>query len=107
MLALLFDVLHVSRKLSVLQTEHQLPNPHQHDLPSSHKANYILTDHHELLEKNAFLDWDHQTIFDRERTLAEQEKRVSVLNTCVFVIVDYQPNRFFSNVQIHKDQFLI
>lgn len=71
------------------------------------KANYILTDRYELPEKDAFLDWNHQAILDHERTLVEQEKRVSVLNTCMFVIVDYQPSKFFKNVQIHKDQFSI
>lgn len=71
------------------------------------KANHILTDRYELPEKNAFLNWNHQTIFDHERALAEQEKCVSVLNTCVFVIVDYQPTKFFKNVQTHKEQFLI
>ena len=71
------------------------------------KANYILTDRYELPEKDAFLDWNHQAILDHERTLVEQEKRVSVLNTCMFVIVDYQPSNFFKNVQIHTDQFMI
>lgn len=71
------------------------------------KANHILTDRYELPEKDACLNWNHQTIFDHERALAEQEKRVSVLNTCMFIIVDYQPSKFFKNVQIHKDQFLI
>lgn len=71
------------------------------------KANYILTDDYKLPEKDAFLAWNHQTIFERERTLVEQEKHVSVLNTCMFVIVDYQPSKFFKNVQIHKDQFSI
>lgn len=71
------------------------------------KANHILTDRYELPEKDAFLDWSHQTIFDHERILVEQEQRVSVLNTSVLVIVDYQPSKFFKNVQIHKDQFSI
>lgn len=71
------------------------------------KANYILTDDYKLPEKDAFLAWNHQTIFERERTLVEQEKHVSVLNTCMFVIVDYQPSKFFKNVQIHKEKFSI
>lgn len=71
------------------------------------KANYILTDHYGLPEKDAFLDWNHQTIFDHERALAKQEKLVSVLNTCMFVLVDYQPTTFFSNIQTHREQFSI
>lgn len=71
------------------------------------KANHILTDNYELPEKDTFLGWNHKTIFERERTFTEHEKRVFVLNTCGFVIVDYQPSRFFNNVRKHQEQFLI
>lgn len=71
------------------------------------KAQYILTGSYELPEKNDFLAWDYQKIFEYERVLAEKERLVAVLNTCIFVLVDYQPVKFFNSIKIHRDQFFI
>lgn len=71
------------------------------------KANHILSDSYDLPEKDAFLDWNYQMIFEYERALAGQEQLVSVLNTCMFIIVDYRTTEFFSNIQTHRDQFSI
>ena len=71
------------------------------------KAALLLEDRYELPSKADYLDWDSKEVFEHERTLTEQKKLVSVLNTCIFVIVDYQPGRFFNQVQTHREQFLI
>lgn len=71
------------------------------------KAELLLEGHYELPSKDNYLDWDYKEVFEHQCTLAEQEKLVSVLNTSVFVPVDYQPSNFFNQVQTHRNQFLI
>lgn len=62
------------------------------------KANYILSGKYALPVFKDYLEFDYGKIFDAELELFQNEKSVSVLNTCIFALCDYAPKRFFDFV---------
>ena len=57
------------------------------------KCNYIINGRNELPSCEEYMEYNNLQIYDYEVTLLEKEDRVSVINTCVFVLFDYAPKK--------------
>ena len=71
------------------------------------KANKIIKGVYTLPSKIEYLNFDSTQIFDFEVDLFESTQKISVLNTCIFALVDFAPSRFFAFVSRHKSELLI
>ena len=63
------------------------------------KAKYILTNSFILPTIDEYLSWSFAEIFDKQVVYKEQKSFVYVLNTCIFVIIDYRPLSFFRQLK--------
>lgn len=71
------------------------------------KANKFLNGVYEILSIDNYLKLDYSKIYDLELALFMEKNKISVLNTCVFSLIDFAPNKFFSFVEKHSDELLI
>ena len=71
------------------------------------KANYILTGCYDIPTVDEYITWDYTTIFDKQISAKNQYHVIYVLNTCIFILVDYRPVSFFRQLSDRKCQFLI
>jgi hypothetical protein len=71
------------------------------------KANKILNGGYTLPSKSEYFDFKATQIFDYQVNLLESSNNISVLNTCIFALVDFAPSKFFAFVSRHKDDLLI
>lgn len=69
------------------------------------KANSILNSIYDIPLVDDFLKWSSQSIYDEQTSFLNIEKKIWVLNTCVFLIIDYSPNRFFSTICKKSEMF--
>lgn len=69
------------------------------------KANYLLTEVNEIPTASDYLAINHLDIFDEEYTLLTRKKVVSILNTSLFIFVDFKPESFFREVTRNKLRF--
>ena len=69
------------------------------------KANWILTGEYKIPEVENYLRWNGQDVFDKQVQLVNDERLVWILNTSVFLLVDYSPNRFFEGVKRKRQEF--
>ena len=71
------------------------------------KANKMINGLYEILDIDDYLKLDFCSIYDFQLTSFKERKTISVLNTCVFSLIDFAPNKFFSFIQKHKVDLLI
>lgn len=71
------------------------------------KTNKILNGGYTLPSKSEYFDFKATQIFDYQVNLLESSNNISVLNTCIFALVDFAPSKFFAFVSRHKDALLI
>lgn len=71
------------------------------------KANYILNDIYTLPVKDEYLEWKQVAFFDKQIDYKNSCDLVYVLNTCIFILVDYNPSSFFRQLTDRKGQFYI
>lgn len=90
------DITHYTYQIFVSITAHHLK-----------KAQYLLTGRFELPDIDEYLSWMQTQIFDKQMQMKAQCGCVSVLNTCVFILIDYNPSSFFRQLKDRKSQFLI
>ena len=69
------------------------------------KANYLLTGEYKLPSVDEYLDWNLADIYDIQIAFLLARKPVSVLNTCIFMPIDFAPKRFFEMVSRRKDVY--
>lgn len=65
------------------------------------KANYILTGNYCLPSYEEYLSWNSAKIYDIQCKALSETGNVYVLNTCIFIYSDFQPQSFFRNVNKH------
>lgn len=71
------------------------------------KANKILNGVFALPNKFEYFDFCATQIFDYQVSLLESASKISVLNTCIFALVDFAPSKFFAFVSRHKEDLMI
>ena len=71
------------------------------------KANKIINDSYTLPSKSEYFNFVASQIFDYQVCLLESSNKISVLNTCIFALVDFAPSKFFGFVFKHKDDLWI
>lgn len=71
------------------------------------KANLILTGEYTVPTKDEYLQWNYMKIFDRQIEEKDRNYAVFVLNTCIFILVDYRPASFFMQLTDRKQQFFV
>lgn len=71
------------------------------------KANYILAGKYSIPLLEEYCAWNLTDIFDKQLECKEQGSFVHVLNTCIFVLVDYKPTSFFAQLRDRGNQFFI
>ena len=69
------------------------------------KVNYLLTGKNELPSVSEYLAISHLDIFDVECNLLKERKVVSILNTSLFIFIDFKPESFFREVSRNKYRF--
>ena len=68
------------------------------------KANYILNGHNAMPSIEEYFEMDLVKLYDCELRMFNEEKVVSVLNTCIFVLFDYAPNSAFRFLSSKRDE---
>ena len=71
------------------------------------KANYILTGLYSLPSLDEYCSWNLTDIFEKQLVYKNRDSFVYVLNTCIFVLADYQPTSFFRQLRDRGNQFFI
>lgn len=71
------------------------------------KVNKVLNGLYEIPEIDDFFGIDYCSVYDFQLKSFKEREIVSVLNTCIFSLIDFTPNKFFSFVKQHKDDLLI
>lgn len=70
------------------------------------KAHYLLTGKHELPTMEDYENLDLFDIFNIEYSNM-QNGYISILNTCIFILINYKPTTFFENIMKHRARFMI
>lgn len=71
------------------------------------KANCLLTGEFELPLTDEYVTWSGASIYGCQIQRLHEYGTIFVLNTCLFILIDFAPNRFFRYVQIHNSELLI
>lgn len=71
------------------------------------KANKLVNEIYELPNEADYLKFDFCKILEYQMNLLNMKKMITVLNTCIFALIDFAPRRFFTFVKKHKDDLLI
>lgn len=71
------------------------------------KANYILCDKYNVPDRDEYLEWRYTDIFDKQIELKNNNGWIYVLNTCIFILIDYNPTTFFQQLLNKKEKFFI
>ena len=71
------------------------------------KANKIINGRYELPSVCTYLQYDYRTILGYQLNLLKNERLVSILNTCIFTLIDFAPTKFLNFVKNHKNDLLI
>lgn len=71
------------------------------------KLNYILTGSFSVLTKDEYLNIHFVGVYDYEVDLFKRQRMVSVLNTCIFVLCDFAPTRFFRFIKTRAAELYI
>ncbi len=71
------------------------------------KANYILTGKYELPLLEHYFDIDYGQIYDKQLELINDQDKVWILNTCIFSLIDFAPEKYFKFVTKRPDELYI
>ncbi len=71
------------------------------------KANFVICGRYEAPSELAFLKWSGLEIYDRQYEHFVQHSEIYVLNTSIFILIDFKPTAFFSYISIHRSELLI
>ena len=71
------------------------------------KLNYILNHSYTIPTADDYLDMDLSELFDHEVALVENSQIIDVINTCIFALCDFAPNKFFQFIRNNKDALYI
>jgi len=71
------------------------------------KANLVLSSVYALPSCSTYLDWSQVDIFDLQVSMVEASSELFVLNTCIFILVDFAPDKFFRFVANHSQDLLV
>lgn len=71
------------------------------------KANKIINKVYEIPNLEEYLEYDFCFIYDSEVELFTERKIISVLNTCIFALIDFAPEKFFNFIKQHRSELLI
>lgn len=71
------------------------------------KANKLLNGVYEIPNIDDYWKFDYCKIYNLELALFTGRNIISVLNTCVFSLIDFASNKFFAFVKQHNDDLLI
>lgn len=71
------------------------------------KANYILNESFKVPEVKDYLCWDYRDLYDKQLEHLCIENSIYILNTCVFALIDYAPNKFFAEHENRKKELYI
>ena len=69
------------------------------------KANYILSGKYTLPDVEDFLAWGGLNIYDIQCAMFALGNEVYVLNTSIFMIMEFAPNNFIHQVTTSKERF--
>lgn len=69
------------------------------------KAYFLITEQDVLPTLNSYLTMNHIDIFDKEYSLLCDHRIISILNTSLFLFVDFKPSAFFREITNNKFSF--
>ena len=55
----------------------------------------------------AYLQFEYSKIYEYQIKLLQNNQKISVLNTSVFLLFDFAPSKFFKFIKTHKNDLLI
>lgn len=70
------------------------------------KFNYLTNGVLQLPSCEEYLNFDYVKLYDLEKKMYLEEKKVSVINTCIFVLSNFAPTRFFTFLSKKRDELL-
>ncbi len=71
------------------------------------KFNYLTDGSYRLPSCEEYLDFDYIKLYDYERDLFFKKESISVINTCIFVLCDFAPTKFFTFLSKKKDELFL
>ena len=71
------------------------------------KINKILNGRFSIPLPQTFLSLDMIRLFDKQRLKHTRENKISVVNTCILMLVDYNPRAFLASVYQRRNQYRI
>ena len=71
------------------------------------KCNYILYGKYELPSEEAYLSFEQVQLFDAECEKHKEKCMVDVINTAVFLLLEYEPVRVLCDMSRHRDRYLL
>lgn len=71
------------------------------------KANRIINGEYGIPSKEEYVGWHGLDIYSKQMENLEKEGIVYILNTCIFMLIDYRPQHFFEKVCSIHNEFLI
>lgn len=71
------------------------------------KANYILQGIYDELTLEDYFNITSNLVYDKQISLLQKTNNVFVLNTCIFILIDFSPQKFFNSISKNKSSFLI
>lgn len=71
------------------------------------KANFILYGKYELPDPDAYCTWNSLELYDKQCALFNEYGEVYVINTCIFMLMDFAPTLFIHQATICRDKFSI
>lgn len=71
------------------------------------KANYLLTGQYTLPDLDTYFSWSSLSLYDLQYAMLVDSGEVYVLNTSMFMLMDFAPNTFLHQVTTSQDKFYI
>lgn len=71
------------------------------------KANYIISGAYDIPDQAEYSQWELVDVYDQQILHKEKDDWVYVLNTCIFILIDYNPTAFFHSIRSHKCKFWV
>ena len=69
------------------------------------KANYILSGKYELPEVDVYYTWNSLDLYDKQCALFNAQGEVYVINTCIFMLMDFAPISFLHQANTCREKF--
>ena len=69
------------------------------------KANYILSGKYELPEVDVYYTWNSLDLYDKQCALFNTQGEVYVINTCIFMLMDFAPISFLHQANTCREKF--